>query len=291
MKRRKMKMEENIIKRELDGEAHEADNDTTGTDTCSQAEVDAEKKSRTDMEEPEPVYAAANNEVNDNDLTNEEKDILKRCEVAIEEGKSAYLEVGKALVEIHEKRLYRIGYKSFREYCEKKWKFSRSYAYRLMRFCEEASEASPIGKTSGISNEHQARQLRKVPKEKRAEVIIEAKRLAGDKEMSGTHIQAATVKVCGQKSETAPKLETTVDAGMEEQAPVVEEQHKIAVMPSREAHAVVKIPTLKELLAVAEELYAIQGSKNRSKEAMLIGSLRDGLKLHVDMENPSAIAA
>ena len=49
------------------------------------------------------------------------------------------MEVGLALAEIRDLRLYRREYSGFAEYCREKWGWTRQHAYRLI-------EAAPVGK-------------------------------------------------------------------------------------------------------------------------------------------------
>jgi len=62
------------------------------------------------------------------DETNE----LERCEIVIKQGLQTFIEVGQALMTIREKRLYRIGFKTFEDYCLGKWAIERRHVYRLM---------------------------------------------------------------------------------------------------------------------------------------------------------------
>jgi len=54
-------------------------------------------------------------------------------EKVIQEGQLAYVEVGKALQEIQEGRLYKDKYNTFEEYCEKRWGFERQTAYDYIK--------------------------------------------------------------------------------------------------------------------------------------------------------------
>ena len=50
-------------------------------------------------------------------LNIEESHELERCEVVIKQGLQTFIEVGQALMTIKEKRLYRISFKTFEDYC------------------------------------------------------------------------------------------------------------------------------------------------------------------------------
>ena len=53
-------------------------------------------------------------------------------EQALEKGIENFVDAGNALSEIRDKRLYRFGFDTFEDYCQKRWQLSRSYAYRLI---------------------------------------------------------------------------------------------------------------------------------------------------------------
>jgi hypothetical protein len=53
-------------------------------------------------------------------------------ELVIERNLKAFYEVGAALMQIRDDQLYREKYETFEGYCQDKWQFSRSYAYRLI---------------------------------------------------------------------------------------------------------------------------------------------------------------
>ncbi|MEK7754137.1 MAG: hypothetical protein AAB654_19590 [Acidobacteriota bacterium] len=58
-------------------------------------------------------------------------------EHVIERGLETFIEVGQALREITERRLYRaMGYGTFAEYCQKRWGWERRHGYELMQAAE-----------------------------------------------------------------------------------------------------------------------------------------------------------
>lgn len=65
-------------------------------------------------------------------LNIEESHELERCEVVIKQGLKTFIEVGQALMTIKEKRLYRIGFKTFEDYCVERWAISKPRAYQLI---------------------------------------------------------------------------------------------------------------------------------------------------------------
>lgn len=90
-------------------------------------------------------------------LTTDETRRLKECERVIQRGLATFYEVGNALAEIRESRLYRISYATFEDYCRERWQMSRFYAHRLIDASQVVDNLLPIGNVP--STESQAREL------------------------------------------------------------------------------------------------------------------------------------
>ena len=104
-------------------------------------------------------------------ITLKESGDLVRLEKTIAKGLEAFVEVGEALAEIRDRKLYRIEHGSFDAYLETKWKISRSRASRLIQ-AAEVVKLLPTGNKP--TTERQARPLTKLPPEKRGEAWQEA---------------------------------------------------------------------------------------------------------------------
>jgi hypothetical protein len=85
--------------------------------------------------------------VADDALDPKEVKRLTVLEGKIEKGLKTFFEVGRALVEINDKRLYRESHKTFADYCEDRWSLSRASAYRHMDAAKVVGVLSPIGDT------------------------------------------------------------------------------------------------------------------------------------------------
>jgi phage N-6-adenine-methyltransferase len=86
-------------------------------------------------------------------------DLLERV---IEQGLARFLEVGQALTEIREQRLYRESHPSFEHYCLERWGFRRAHAHRLIQSARVLEALSPMGDTptnDHPASERQAREL------------------------------------------------------------------------------------------------------------------------------------
>lgn len=94
---------------------------------------------------------------------------LETLEGILERGLQTFYEVGDALQEVRDRRLYRdAGYGTFEDYCSDRWGISRSRAYRLMDAAEVVG-LLPIGDIP--ANEAQAREL--VPLKDDEEAVLE----------------------------------------------------------------------------------------------------------------------
>ena len=86
----------------------------------------------------------------------------------MERGLATFVEVGRALAEIRDQRLYRASHRTFEEYCHERWLLSRTRAYRLI---DAAAVVSPIGDGQPPKNEAQARELVPLLREDEQEVV------------------------------------------------------------------------------------------------------------------------
>jgi hypothetical protein len=90
---------------------------------------------------------------------------LTQLEKIIKSGQQTFVEVGEALTEIRDKKLYRSDHKTFTEYCEQVWGWSASRA-RQLSIASETAKALPM-----VTNERAARALSKVPPPKRKGIV------------------------------------------------------------------------------------------------------------------------
>lgn len=109
-------------------------------------------------------------------LSDAESVRLGELEDTIRHGLDTFLEVGTALLEIRESRLYRDKYLTFKDYCLKQWGLSKPHAYRLIsaaevcqNLCQEVGPMGPIP-----NNERQIRPLAALEPAKQREAWEEA---------------------------------------------------------------------------------------------------------------------
>lgn len=108
-----------------------------------------------------------------NKLTIPEALALSRCEKVIAKGQQIFIEVGNAVLQIRDERLYRKNYGSFNQYCEERWGWGERRASQII---QAASVVQRLPKESStmVPTERVARAVAQVSEEKRPQVIAAA---------------------------------------------------------------------------------------------------------------------
>jgi len=109
-------------------------------------------------------------------------------ESVIAGGLQTFVEVGAALLEIRDIRLYRASHRTFEAYCRERWGMSRTHANRTIRAAEVAGVLAPIGVTP--TNEAQARELSPLLADK-AELAVTWQDLQAESDLTGRRIRQA----------------------------------------------------------------------------------------------------
>lgn len=94
---------------------------------------------------------------------------LGELEAEIDENLPTFLVVGRALLEIQQRQLYKPQYASFAEYCAKRFNIQHSRAYQLMDAAKTAK-----GMSTSVDKETHLRELKRLPAEQRDEAYAEA---------------------------------------------------------------------------------------------------------------------
>jgi hypothetical protein len=94
---------------------------------------------------------------------------LNQCEAVIERGMKTFVDVGNALLEIREKRLYRVEFGTFEDYCRERWGMVRQQANRLISAAEVVEILEPMGSILPAT-ERQVRPLTSLEPEQQREV-------------------------------------------------------------------------------------------------------------------------
>jgi hypothetical protein len=128
-------------------------------------------------------------------LTAPEVQRLTDNETRIERGLQTFYEVGSALLDIRDARLYRATHPTFEAYCRERWGMSKSRVYQMM---EAASVVDDI-KTSTIvdvlpTNEAQTRAMASVPQEHRPEVWKQSVETAPNGKVTAAHVSSVAAQ-------------------------------------------------------------------------------------------------
>ena len=106
---------------------------------------------------------------------------LRKLERTIRKGWNTFIEVGRALSEIRDQKLYREQFKTFESYCKHHFGYSRSHAYRLIGAADVIEDLSPIGDKSKLPQaEAHVRPLIELTSEERKTVWERVIETSGD---------------------------------------------------------------------------------------------------------------
>jgi hypothetical protein len=127
-------------------------------------------------------------------ITIQESARLVELEGKIKSGLQTFVEVGEALMEIRDSRLYRVEFGTFEEYCRVKWGMSRIQAHRLIGASEVTKNVLPTGNIVP-TKESQARPLTKLPAEQQPVAWEKAVERAGGEQPTARQVEEAVVEV------------------------------------------------------------------------------------------------
>jgi ribosomal protein L37AE/L43A len=142
-------------------------------------------------------------------LSTSEAGRLAELETVIERGLLTFIEVGSALMEIRNSRLYRQMYNTFEEYCQQRWDLRRSRTYQLMDAAEvvENLKSSTIVELSNANiplpvNEAQARPLAKLEVEMQRQAWQRAVETAPQGRITARHVETVVREI--QEAQVEP---------------------------------------------------------------------------------------
>lgn len=127
-------------------------------------------------------------------MSDSEAQRLGELEGVIQRGLNTFVDVGNALLEIRDSRLYRAEFGTFEDYCIGKWNMQRAYAYRLISAAEVVSNLSPIGDILP-SVETQARPLTRLEPEQQREAWAKAVETAPNGKVTAAHVQSVVDEI------------------------------------------------------------------------------------------------
>lgn len=135
---------------------------------------------------------------------------LAELERIVDAGKCSFIDMGFALKEIRDRRMWEATDASFDAYCERRFQFKKARAYQIIQAADVTTDLSTaVEKTALPHRERQVRALAKVEPEKRAAVWQAAKESSNGKEPT-TAVIAAVAK---RQADPAPELDPHDDAG------------------------------------------------------------------------------
>ena len=120
-------------------------------------------------------------------LTVVEQGRLEHNEAIIEKGLNTFVDVGNALAEIRDGKLYRDTHGTFEEYCQERWGISRPRAYQFIEAAETVGLLSTMVDTPP-SSERQARPLTRLEPEEQIAAWQEAVETAPNGKVTAAHV-------------------------------------------------------------------------------------------------------
>lgn len=136
-------------------------------------------------------------------ITRDTKD-LERLEGVIHRNIQSFYEVGKALMEIRDRELYRLknggNYRTFEQYCREVWSIERRRAYQFIDSAKVIGNVNQGTQNVIPSSERQTRPLSKLDPEQQREAWQEAVETAPEGKVTAAHVE----KVVNQKMNNEP---------------------------------------------------------------------------------------
>lgn len=113
---------------------------------------------------------------------------LTELEAVIERGLQTFVDVGTALMEIRDSRLYRESHGTFEDYCRERWGMVRQQANRLIAAAEAVENLEPVGSILPTS-ESQVRPIAQLEPAAQREVWQRAIETAPNGKVTAAHVQ------------------------------------------------------------------------------------------------------
>ena len=130
-----------------------------------------------------------------NEITLDESKRLIALEHVITKGLSNFIEVGEALLEIRDSRLYRIEHGTFEEYCKGKWGITKQSAYQLISGAAVSKNIKSHNCDFQPTKQSQTRPLTKLPADKQSEAWAKSVESAGGQQPTAKQVEAVVVEM------------------------------------------------------------------------------------------------
>jgi hypothetical protein len=138
-------------------------------------------------------------------LSEVEQAKLQACEAVMALGWTSFLEVGDALAQIRDGRLYRCEFESFEAYCRLKWEYSRRQIDRFISAAQVVTQLRPNWSQCMPANESQLRILIGLTAEEARQTWQRALEMARGRRFSARLVKSALkeLRFTGQTSAVA----------------------------------------------------------------------------------------
>jgi hypothetical protein len=127
-------------------------------------------------------------------LTTQEQNRLNELEEVIERNLRTFYQVGNALLQIRDDRLYKATHKTFEHYCQEKWAMTANYARRLVASAAVVDNIKSVPNGTIPTTESQVRPLAQLEPEKQREVWRKAVETAPAGKVTAKHVKEAADK-------------------------------------------------------------------------------------------------
>jgi hypothetical protein len=123
------------------------------------------------------------------------KEDLEHLEDIIGKGQLTFYEVGRALMEIRHRELYRdvLGYETFEAYCKERWDFKRTYAFYLIESAKVIDNVHNCEQKP--ATESQARPLTKLEPEQQKEAWQKVVETAPEGKITARHVSKVVSQI------------------------------------------------------------------------------------------------
>ena len=122
------------------------------------------------------------------ELTVVERAKLENLEEVIQVGLRSFVDVGRALTEIRDGRLYRNSHETFEDYCKDRWGISKSYATQVIKAAKVVVNLDSVAIATKPANEAQARPLTSLPDAEQPAAWQEAMETAPNGKVTAKHV-------------------------------------------------------------------------------------------------------
>lgn len=126
---------------------------------------------------------------------------LEELENTIKKNIGAFYEVGRALMEIRDKGLYKdvLGFDTFEAYCKARWAFTRQTAYQFIDSAKVIENVSHGLQIPAPVNERQTRPLARLEPEQQRQAWQKAVNTAPDGKVTAAHVSKVVKEITGEQ--------------------------------------------------------------------------------------------